>query len=138
VQEEVSRSSNFTQIQFHQKLIPYPKENLGEALRPFFSERQIQKGETEVIELAYDFFINGDSKMFILDDKQPRLFVQNNLHYLEDLMIGTVGFVGDCYCEYRIIEKGNARELVILISESPFRVSVDIIREVLAKIDSTE
>jgi len=136
VQKEVSRSGNFTDIQSHPNLIPYKKENLGEALRPLFSERQIQKGETEVIELAYAFFITGKSKMFILDDKQPRSFVHRTLPYLEYLMMGTVGFVGDCYCEYRIIEKGNARTLVILIGESPFRVSADVIRKVLAKIDS--
>lgn len=136
VQEEVSRSISYTEIQSHPKLIPYPKENLGEALRPFFSEKQIQKGETEVIELAYDFFINGNPKLFILDDKQPRSFVHRTLPYLEDLMIGTVGFVGDCYCDYSIIEKDNAQALVILISESPFWVSADVIRKVLAKIDS--
>jgi predicted nucleic acid-binding protein len=136
VQREVSNSSNFIKIQLHPKLVPYQKENLGEALRPLFSEKQIRKGETEVIELAYDFYINGKSTMFILDDKQPRSFVHRILPYLEDFMIGTVGFVGDCYCEFGIIEKGNVKGLIILISQSPFRVSADVIREVLAKIDS--
>ena len=136
VYKEVSLSCNFADVQSHPKLIPYPKENLGEALRPFFSEKQIQKGETEVIELAYDFYINGTPKMVILDDKQPRSFVLRHLPYLEKLMIGTVGFVGDCYCEYRVFGKGETRALVILISMSPFRVSADVISEVLAKIES--
>jgi predicted nucleic acid-binding protein len=136
VQAEISKSSNFTKIQAHPKLIYYARENLGEALRPFFSKKQIQKGETEVIELAYDFYVNGEPKVFILDDKQPRSFVHKNLPYLEEFMIGTVGFVGDCYCEYGIFEKVNAMAIVILISKSSFRVSADVIREVLARIDS--
>jgi predicted nucleic acid-binding protein len=136
VYKEVNRSSNFSGIKTHPKLILYPKENLGEALRPFFSEKQILKGETEVIELAYDFYIGRTPKMLILDDKQARSFVLRHLPYLQKLLIGTVAFVGDCYCEYGIFAKGAARALVILIGESPFRVSADVIREVLAKIDS--
>jgi len=81
VRKEVSLSGTFASIQSHPKLILYPKENLGEALRPFFSQKQIQKGETEVIELAYDFYASGTPKLLILDDKQPRSFVLNHLPY---------------------------------------------------------
>jgi predicted nucleic acid-binding protein len=136
VYKEVNCSSNFDIIKNHPKLILYPKKSLGEVLRPFFSEKQILKGETEVIELAYNFYIAGTLKTLILDDKQARSFVLTHLPYLEESLIGTVGFVGDCYCKHGIFEKHAARTLVILISESPFRVSVDVIREVLAKIDS--
>lgn len=136
VYKEVDCSGNFGKIKNHQKLILYPKESLGEALRPFFSEKQILKGETEVIELAYNLYIIGKPKILILDDKQARSFVLRQLPYLQESLVGTVGFVGDCYCEYNVFEKDAAKTLVILIGESPFRVSVDVIREVLAKIDS--
>lgn len=136
VYKEVNKSIHFKHIQNHPKIILVPKENLGEVLRPFFSKNEIKKGETEVIELAYQFYANNDPKIFIIDDDGPRLFVIRNLPYLEKLMIGTVGFVGDCYCEYRIFEKKEAFTIVLLISKSKFRVSVEVIREVLSKIES--
>lgn len=136
VYKEVDCSSNFDVIKNHPKLILYPQEVLGEALRPFFSEKQILKGETEVIELAYNFYVDGTPKILILDDKQARSFVLRQLPYLQESLIGTVGFVGDCYCEYNVFEKDTAKTLVILIGESPFRVSAYVIREVLSKIDS--
>jgi len=136
VYKEVNKSIHFKHVQNHPKIILVPKENLGEALRPFFSKNEIEKGETEVIELAYLFYANNDPKIFIIDDDDPRLFVIRNLPYLEKLMIGTVGFVGDCYCEYGIFEKREASTIILLISKSKFRVSVEVIREVLFKIES--
>ena len=136
VQKEISRSGSFRNIQSHPKLFLYSKENLGEALRPFFSKKQIEKGETEVIELAYELYINGTPTWFILDDKQPRFFVVQNLPYLKNFMIGTVGFLGECYYEYKVFEKGETVAVIILISKSTFRVSADVISDVLAKIES--
>jgi predicted nucleic acid-binding protein len=136
VYNEVSHSNRFVSVQNHPKLKLYPKQNLGEALRPFFSQKQIQKGETEVIELAYDFYVSGCPVRIILDDKQPRMFVLRTLPELGALLIGTVGFVGDCYCKYGFFEKAKARTIILLISKSPFRVSADVISEVLTKIES--
>ena len=113
-----------------------PKETLGEALRPLFSKKQIAKGETEIIELAHQKYADKDPKKFILDDKEPRLFVFRNLPYLARLMIGTVGFVGECYYEYHILKKIEASSTVVIIGKSNFRVSVEVIKEVLSKIES--
>ena len=107
-------------------------------MRPFFSKKEIGKGETEVIELAYEFYANGDPKMFILDDKAPRLFVTRNLPYLVELMIGTVGFVGRCFYEYEIMKKNEAEAIVLIISTSNFRVSAEVISEVIAKIEQVK
>jgi predicted nucleic acid-binding protein len=136
VYNEVSKSRNFKYIESHPKIILLPKENLGEALRPFFSRKEIEKGETEVIELAYQFYADDDPKMFILDEKEPRLFVLRNLPYLAKLMIGTVGFVGKCYYEYAILGKSEASGIVLVISRSRFRVSAEVISEVLSKIEN--
>ena len=136
VYKEVSKSGNFECVRSNPKIILFPKENLGEALRPFFSKRQMEKGETEVIELAYEFYADSAPKMFILDDKEPRLFVMQNLPYLVNLMVGTVGFVGKCCYEYEILEKSEATAILTVISTSTFRVAPEIISEVLAKIDS--
>jgi predicted nucleic acid-binding protein len=136
VYKEVSKSNNFGHIQFNPKIIMFPKENLGEILRPFFSKKEIEKGETEVIELAYEFYADGTPKMFILDEKEPRLFVTRNLPYLVELMIGTVAFVGECYYEYAILGKSEAASIVLLISTSKFRVSAEVISEVFSKIES--
>lgn len=136
VYKEVSKSNSFQYLKSNPKLIVFPKENLGEILRPFFSKKEIEKGETEVIELAYEFYADGTPKMFILDDKEPRLFVMRNLPYLVSLMIGTVGFVGKCCYEYKILEKTETSAILLVISTSNFRVSPQIISEVLAKIES--
>ena len=136
VYKEVSKSDNFKNIQTHPKMFLVQKQYLGEALRPLFSKKQIEKGETEIIELAYHLYADNTPKKFILDDKEPRLFVQRNLPYLKKLMIGTIGFVGECYYEYHIFEKGEASTTVVVIGKSNFRVSAEVIREVLAKIDS--
>lgn len=133
---EVSKSNNFVHIKSSPNLIKFPKKNLGEILRPFFSKKEIEKGETEIIELAYDFYIDGIPKPFIIDDKGPRLFVKRNLPYLVTLMIGTVGFVGKCCYEYDILKKTEASLILMLISESKFRVSPEIISAVLSKIKS--
>lgn len=136
VYNEVSKSRNFKHIKSNPKIILLPKENIGEALRPFFSKREIEKGETEVIELAYQFYANGDPKIFILDEEEPRLFVLRNLPYLAKLMRGTVGFVGECYYEYAILGKNEASAIVLVISKSKFRVSAEVINKVLSKIES--
>jgi len=136
VYKEVSRSTHFKYVKNHPKIILVSKESLGEALRPFFSEKEIEKGETEVIELAYQFYANNDSKFFIIDEEGPRLFVIRNLPYLGKLMIGTVGFVGDCYSRCGILDKSEAYALVIMIDRSKFRVSAEVIRVVLSKMES--
>jgi predicted nucleic acid-binding protein len=136
VYREVSKSDNFNHIQKHPKITLVQKENLGQALKPFFSKKQIEKGETEIIELAYQYYANKDPKKFILDDKEPRLFIAQNLAYLEKFMVGTVGFVGECYYDYLVFGKNEAYILVVAIGESTFRVSAEVIREVLAKIES--
>jgi predicted nucleic acid-binding protein len=136
VYNEVSKSRNFKHIKANPKIILLPKENLGEALRPFFSKKEIEKGETEVIELAYQFYVDNNPKMFILDERGPRLFVYRNLPYLAKLMIGTVGFVGKCYYKYAILEKNEASTIVVVISKSKFRVSAEVISEVLSKIQN--
>lgn len=136
VYKEVSKSIHFNVVRNHPKIILVPKENLGEGLRPFFSKKEIEKGETEVIELAYRFYANDEPKIFIIDDNGPRLFVIRNLPFLEKLMIGTVGFVGECYYVYGILEKSEASSIVLIIDKSKFRASAEVIREVLSKIES--
>lgn len=136
VYREIGKSTHFEHVKNHPKIILVPRENLGEVLRPFFSQTEIEKGETEVIELAYQFYASNDPKFFIIDDEGPRLFVTRNLAYLERLMIGTVGFVGECYYQYRIFEKSEARTIVIVIGRSKFRISKEVINAVLSRIES--
>lgn len=136
VYDEVSKSRNFKHVKLNPKIVLVRKENLGEALRPFFSRKEIEKGETEVIELAYQFYANHDPKVFIMDEDGPRFFVFRNLPYLARLMIGTVGFVGKCYYKYAVLGKSEASAIVLVISKSKFRVSAEVISEVLSKIEN--
>lgn len=136
VYKEVSKSDNFNRVQPCHNLRLVSKMNLGEILRPFFSQKEIEKGETEVIELAYEYYAEGKPRTFIIDDKEPRLFVSRNLPYLSELMVGTVGFVGECCYEYAILDKNEASALLLVISRSSFRVTPEIISEVLDKIEN--
>lgn len=136
VYREVSLSNNFAFIQFSPALKLVSRENLGEILKPFFSQKEIEKGETEIIELAYDYYAEGKPRKFVIDDKEPRRFVLRNLPYLSKLMIGTVGFVGECCYEYSILNKHEASTLLLIISTSSFRVAPEIISDIINKIES--
>jgi predicted nucleic acid-binding protein len=136
VYKEVSKSNSFGRIQSSPKLKLLPKESLGEILKPFFSKKEIEKGETEVIELAYEYYVADKPKTFIIDDKEPRLFVLRNLPYLSRLMIGTVGFVGECCYVYSLMDKNEATTVILLISASNFRAAPEIISEVLHRIEN--
>ena len=68
-------------------------ENFDELLKPFFSVKEIEKGEDEVIAIAYVFNILELYFYFILDDESARHFVEINFSELKDRMYGTVGFI---------------------------------------------
>lgn len=132
VYDEVSKCKDFQQVESVCNLTKHSP--VGEILKPFFSKSQVEKGETEVIELAYEFYAEGSPIHFILDDGQARGFVKNNLTDLTSFMMGTVGFVGKCCYEFFLIGKDEATKLVIIIGASKFRVHQDVISEVLTKI----
>jgi predicted nucleic acid-binding protein len=96
--------------------------NYKEILKPFFSKRQVEKGEAEAIALAYIWYKTNRCHKLILDDGQARAFVEANIGLLRAIMIGTVGFIGDCHCFYSIFGKDEALKLLYAIKNSTFRI----------------
>ena len=65
-----------------------------------------------------------------------RDFAYKNLLYLSELMVGTVGFVGECYYKYAILDKNEATARVLVIGQFSFGVTQVGISKVLHKIEN--
>jgi predicted nucleic acid-binding protein len=115
---EILKSSGFYNLYCEQL-------NYAELLRPFFSAKQLAKGETEAIALASHFHYQNKLANLILDDLQARKVVINHLSYLVYALIGTIGFIGRCFCDYEIISRENALNLIDEIDGSSFRIQRD-------------
>ena len=96
VKKEIARSPMFKKIESIINTVVdniSADENFDELLKPFFSVKEIEKGEDEVIAIAYVFNILELYFYFILDDESARHFVEINFSELKDRMYGTVGFI---------------------------------------------
>ena len=94
--KEIARSQAFKKIESIINTVVdniSADENFDELLKPFFSVKEIEKGEDEVIAIAYVFNILELYFYFILDDESARHFVEINFSELKDRMYGTVGFI---------------------------------------------
>jgi predicted nucleic acid-binding protein len=111
-----------------------PNYNFNEILRPFFSTKELDDGETEVIGLVYQWYKTIPIHKFILDDGPARKFVERNLSEIKSMMIGTIGFIGDCHCNFYIIKKDEALNLLVDIKRSPFNIKDNIINVVSKRI----
>ena len=127
---EISRCEHYGIIKGNPHLAILPDYNFSEALRPFFSDYENVKGEGEAIALAVILYGLRRIDRLILDEDGPRSFVENNLPLLRPLMIGTVGFVGRCYYELRILTKDGSLGILTEIEHSPFRVTPKVLRDV--------
>lgn len=112
--------------------------NLGEVLRPFVSESELEKGEHETIILAYVCNRMGFNFILILDEIDKRNLVKTIIPELESKMTGTVGFLGMCYYKYRIFNKEEVIGLIDQIGSSKFRVDRKVIAEVKQRIEKNE
>lgn len=134
--EEVRVCKNYKHMRgVNTVIILYSEMNLGEVLKPFFSTEEVKKGEAEVIALAYLLHESNKIHNFILDEQDARNFVTNNLPHLCKKMIGTVGFIGECHCNFRILLKDHALAILQDIRNSRFRVTDKILNNVKQEIE---
>ena len=125
---EIRRSENYSQIQYDgiaEMSLPY---NTSEILRSFFGRNEALKGEYEIIALAYILYRFDQNFDIILDDADPRQFIEKNMPHLACLMTGTVGFVEECHCDYKIISKKTTLRILQDVRTSKFRVTENIIK----------
>jgi predicted nucleic acid-binding protein len=120
---ELSISEGYNLIKNHVGTVEVKDNyNYSEILTPFFSKKQIKKGEAEAVALAHIFYRTARCDKLILDDGEARSFVASNLPELAGIMIGTVGFIGDCYCVFGIYSKEEAIKMLYQIGQSKFRI----------------
>ena len=136
VSTEIKKSQNYSKVSYATCFQDFKSElNLGEALRPFFSNAQLKKGESEVIAISYILHNMGVDFFLILDDWDARNFVEIHLGYMHTTMRGTVGFLGDCYCTHQVFDKEKTLSLLDEIDNSTFRVKKTITAQVRKRIE---
>jgi predicted nucleic acid-binding protein len=112
----------------------YKYYDYGELLKAFFSIRELEEGEHEIIIISYIFFANDFNFITIIDDNEPRNFIEHNFPEILQNMTGTVGFVKRCNCKYAIFGKDEAITILNLIKNSKFRIKGKIIDDVIKQI----
>jgi len=130
VYSEINRCEHYNLIKDNEHLNLISDLNFSEILRPFFSKYENIKGEGEIIALAVVLYGLKRINRLIIDDDEPRHFVERNLPHLVGIMTGTVGFVGKCCYEMHILEKDQSLQIIYEIEKSPFRVSSKVLSDV--------
>jgi predicted nucleic acid-binding protein len=134
---EISNCKNFSDTVGSSNIVRLDDSyNLANILKTFVSEKQFKKGETEAIALAYVLLKMSQLHKLILDDIQARKFVKDKISALTRYTIGTVGFIGNCCCDYRFIMKDEGLLVLELIKSSKFRVKDTILKDVISRIKS--
>ncbi len=136
VRNEISKSRNYQKISYHIEnatLMEY--EAFEEVLKPFMSSDEISRGEHEAIAIAYVMDYLGERVILVLDDEDARKFVSKNLKGLSGSMVGTIGFIKKCCCNYAIFDKNEAISILLGIKKSKFRINERIIEDVIKEIE---
>ena len=132
VKEEISKSKNYHKVKdiIESSTTEFEYYNYGEILRPFFSIRELKKGEHEVIVISYIFYNLGLPFTAIIDENGPRRFVKMNFPWLYPFFTGTVGFLKKCCCEYHVLTKERVINILDMIGKSKFRIRKEILNKV--------
>ncbi len=112
----------------------YEYYEYGEMLKAFFSVRELEEGEHEIIIISYIFSANGFNFITIIDDKEPRHFIERNFPEILENMIGTIGFVKQCNCKYGLFDKNEAITILNSIKNSKFRIKGKIVDDIIEQI----
>lgn len=120
--DEIRVCKTFFHIKGHRNTQQVTGYDYGAILEPFLGKKQLGRGEAEAIAIAYIWQDVRKCDRLILDDGEARLFVQTNIPILQNLMTGTVGFIGDCHCTSALFEKQQAIDLLNAIGKSTFRI----------------
>jgi predicted nucleic acid-binding protein len=137
--QEVSRSEMYRSLKdLPSTEIQEMNFDTAQILRPFFSKKQLAKGETQVIVLAYHFFLSKNLFKIIIDEHQAREFVRRNFRELVPFLIGTIGFVGSCCYDYGYFTKLETIALLDRIEKSPFRSSSNLLTMVKNRVEAVK
>ncbi|MHA1285377.1 MAG: hypothetical protein ACTSVV_11300 [Promethearchaeota archaeon] len=136
IKQELKKSPNYCVIEnkIENDFIHFSHYQLSEIIKPFFSEKEIEKGEHEVFAISFLMCDLKEKFITILDDDNARKFFINNLPECHKNLIGTVGFVEMCVVNHSIFNKEQGIEILILIRNSKFRINIDIINKIIKKL----
>lgn len=136
VDSEIQKSGNYKKISNHKNLnIFRPADfEIGELVRPFFSKDEVNKGEHEIVIVAYFTYNLKNNLVLIIDDKSPRIFIEKNFDYLTPFLTGTVGMIGKCFYTFNIFNKNECLSMLDKIESSKFRVNSEIIIKIKKKV----
>jgi predicted nucleic acid-binding protein len=107
----------------------------GEILKPFFSKKEIKKGEHEVIVISYILNYTGDKFVAILDDNPAKKYLKRLIPDKGSDVTGTVGFIERLTNSYAIFKREEAIQILALIKDSKFRIETNIIDGVIDRLN---
>lgn len=136
IKTEIESSSNYKTVEktIDSRVEIFEYYNYGEILRPFFSLEEIKKGDNEVIVISYVLYFLDLTFITILDDNKPRNFLRRNFPELYRRVVGTIGFIEKCSCQYKIFAKEEAITILNLIKKSKFRIKNEIVNNTIKRI----
>lgn len=105
---------------------------IGDVLKPFFSEKERDRGEHEIIVAAYIFHECKTPYLLIVDEAESNRFLRNNLPHLNTCRTGA--FISDCCTKHGIIIKKEALQLYDLMEKSNFRITKEALQELRKRV----
>ncbi len=110
--------------------------DLSAAAKPFFSNQERDKGEAEILVLAYICYNMGMEISIIIDEISKKDLLLRLIPQLKNSTTGTISFIVNCVNPYNIFNKEEALELLRLIRPTKFRVPSRVIDEAEKSIKS--
>ncbi|MEM3665225.1 MAG: hypothetical protein QXW47_10015 [Candidatus Jordarchaeales archaeon] len=108
--------------------------NYREILKPFLSQREIRKGEDELIAISIILYHLNEDFLVILDDAAARGFLEKNFPEPSRKVRGTVGFLKLCCCNYKILSKEKTILILNKIKNSKFRATEEVVERVIGDV----
>ena len=137
VKKEISSSENYHLIQNHRNLNCFPDLRIADIstiINPLFSNQEKHKGEQEAIAIAYVAFCLNQDLIIVIDEKNARNVLVNNISCLKPFLRGTVGLIERSVGQYKLLNSREAISLLEKIKKSKFRVSNHIVNDALTRL----
>ncbi|MFH1311080.1 MAG: hypothetical protein ABIH65_01605 [Nanoarchaeota archaeon] len=139
IYEELKRCRHFKIIEEVKDMINVFSEkdlNIGEILRPLMSDKEINKGEHEVIALGYICHNLKMNFVLIIDDDGAIKFIWRNpfLSCIKNYLERTAGFIENCYFKYKIFNKDKTLILLDEMEKSKFFIDKAIIKSIKKRV----
>lgn len=90
-----------------------------ELIKPYFGrdKKHLNDGEYEAIGIAHYLYFKGTLHFLIIDEIKIRNFVSRHFPYLNQKLVGSIGFIRDCCLEDKIINVSFAIEILKLVKK---------------------